>query len=84
MPDNNALEERLRAHLGRVAQQAPDANFERRISDRATGKQPPTFAWNRVAVYLAVAALTMLIVVALSGHETSTVFCNISNGLNTH
>ena len=87
MAENRSdLEERLRAHLGRVARSEPAAGFEGRVVDAATGprkaglRQP--IVWSRVGAMVLVAALTVLFAIVLSGHEASNVFSNISNGLN--
>lgn len=87
MSESN-LEQRIRTHLGRVAGNGPPRDFEARVIDAATGprkaglRQP--VVWSRVGAMVLVAALTVLFVLVLSGHEVSNVFCNISNGLNTN
>ena len=80
MSERDPLERRLQAHLKRVAEQPPRAGFEQRIIDAATHP-------SRVATFRATAAVILVVVVLaalfalVTGHETNTVYSNVSSGL---
>ncbi len=81
MPETPSdLDERLRAHLGRVADVEPRAGLETRAIEHAHAPQPVQWRGS-----LATAALIVVVVVTLvlltTGHQVNNVFSNVSNGL---
>jgi hypothetical protein len=89
MADAEDLDARLRDHLQRVAEHPPRGDFEERLLAAAINpgsrlRKESRVEWNRLGVLLAVAALVVVMVMAFAGHESSNVFTNISNGLNTN
>ena len=84
--NTDPMEQRLRDHLQRVAEQPPQAGLEQRIlaaTESSSGRQ--RVMWSRVALAVAIAAITVMLVIAFSGHESvNNVFSNVSNGLNVN
>ena len=74
------LENRLRAHLERVSEQPVPRDLEARILTR-TEKSKSSANWTRYGIMVLVTALTLILVLTLSGHEAGNHFSNISNGL---
>jgi Flp pilus assembly pilin Flp len=77
------LDDRLRKHLQRVADQPAPRDLEARILAQT---DTPKSAFNSTlyGIMIAVTALALILVLTLSGHETSNTFSTISNSLNTN
>jgi hypothetical protein len=85
MSDQREIEERLKAHLSRVAEQPPAPGLEERIINDV--KQPPKlFGRSRLEPSLVLAVVVVLVVALFlattTGRQVNNVFSNISNGLN--
>jgi hypothetical protein len=88
LPPDPALEDRLRAHLTRVAGRAPAPGLENRVMERVEGRRMngfmartrPLFA--TAGLVLLVVVLTTVLLLTVSGNQVNNVFSNVSNGLN--
>ena len=74
------LETRLRAHLERVTAQPAPADLEAQILTR-TEKTKSSVNWTRYGIMVVVTALTLILILTISGHEAGNHYSNISNGL---
>lgn len=80
---NDPLEQRLKAHLSRVADTPAPPGLVARASSAADDRKPETGQWFiLMGVAIAVAVAVTLLLLVTTGQQTSDVFSNISNGLN--
>ena len=82
MPENKVLEDRLRAHLNRVAQQPAPPKLEQLVSERVMAQRQGGAGWRSTLLVVVMIVVLVSLLTIVVGHQTNgNVFSNISSGL---